>query len=277
MIDICLFGCVRVRDLERQIVYTDFHGVKPRQVLQLLALNRGLPIAKERLAQLLWDDDPPASWLSTLEGYVSLLRRALHAGVTGEASAVVTSSGGYLLDARRVRVDVDRFDALVTQADRARPGQAQHLLVEALTLVRGEVLQGERTVPWVVEVRSRYDRRVRRAAFNAARLSLWVGDWDAAERYAQWACELDPLAEDAWQIVIEARWRTNRRAEALRSFSAVRHLLEAELGILPGQALQRLHLAVLRDEPDDHLARVAVTAASTRGARSMGVFVPYAS
>lgn len=91
------------------------------QVLHLLALNRGLPIGKDRLAQLLWHDDPPASWLSTLEGYVSLLRRALHVGLTTAPSAVVTNSGGYLLDAGRVRVDVDRFDALVTQADRARP------------------------------------------------------------------------------------------------------------------------------------------------------------
>lgn len=277
MIDICLFGCVRVRDLDRQIAYADFRGVKPRQVLQLLALNRGLPIAKERLAELLWEDDPPASWLSTLEGYVSLLRRALHAGVTGERSAVVTSSGGYLLDAERARVDVDRFDALVTQADRARPGQVQLVLVEALQLVRGEVLQGERATPWITEVRSRYERRVRRAAVNVARVSLWSGDWEVAERYAQWACELDPLAEDAWQVVIEARWRTGRRAEALRSFSAVRQLLETELGILPGQALQRLRLAVLRDEPDDQLARVAAAAGSTRGARSMMLSVPYAS
>lgn len=277
MIDICLFGCVCVRDLDRQLVLTDFHGVKPRQVLQLLALNRGLPIEKDRLAQLLWHDDPPASWLSTLEGYVSLLRRALHVGGTAEPSAVVTSSGGYLLDAGRVRVDVDHFDALVTQADLARPEQAQQLLVEALSLVRGDVLEGERDLPWLVEARSRYDKRVRRAAVNAGRLGLCSGGLEAAEEYGQWACDLDPLAEDAWQIVIEARWRANRRADALRSFSAVRRLLEVELGILPGRALQRLHLAVLRDEPQSRPDRVVVTADSTRGKLPMMVPAPYAS
>ncbi len=277
MIDICLFGPASVRDLDRQIVLTDFHGVKPRQVLQLLALNRGLPIGKERLAQLLWHDDPPASWLSTLEGYVSLLRRALHAGSTAAPSVVVTRSGGYLLDAGRVRVDVDRFDALVTRADHARPGQALPLLVEALALVRGNVLEGERTLPWLIEARSRYDKRIRRAAVTAGRLGLWCGDLEAAESYGQWACDLDPLAEDAWQIVIEARWRADRRAEALRSFGAVRRLLEMELGILPGRALQRLHLAVLRDEPDARPGRVAGTAGSARGALSMAISAPYAT
>lgn len=144
--------------------------------------------------------------------------------------------------------------------------------------MRGDVLEGERALPWLIEARSRYDRRVRRAAVNAGRLGLCSGDLKAAERYGRWVCDLDPLAEDAWQIVvIEARWRSNRRAEALRTFGAVRRLLELELGVSPGRALQRLHLAVLRDEPVARPDRVVVTAGSTRAKLSMVLSAPYAS
>lgn len=252
MIEICLFGSARVYDDHHGVVLTEFQGVKPRQVLQILALADGHPVAKELLADQLWQGQPPLSWVSTIEGYISLLRRGLQAGVAARESVVQTRGGGYCLDRERITVDLARFDRLVARAEQEQdPGTALCGLREALALVRGEVLEGERNAAWIAEARSRYRLRVHRAVIMAGRLALTTGSIHEAVRLGQWACELDALSEDGWAVVIEAYWRDGRRADALRSFGSIQHQLDRELGVLPCRSLRHLHAAVLRDDRSD--------------------------
>jgi DNA-binding SARP family transcriptional activator len=249
MIDICLFGAWAIYDSDRRLSMTEFHGVKPRLVLGLLALNLGRPISKERLADHLWAGTPPPSWLSTLEGYVSLLRKAVAPLGKSNSAMIISRNGGYLLNADQVGTDLDRFDRLLVEARAADASRSLRRLHAALEIPRGEVLLGERSLPWILETRERYQRERHRAAVQAGRLALSAGDIEAAGRYGKLACDLDPLAEDAWQILIESEWRANRRADALRNFSALRAMLDRELGITPCRALQQLFTRVLRDEP----------------------------
>ena len=46
-------------------------GVKPRQILAILALAAGRPVSKEHLADLLWDGEPPKGYRGTLESYAA--------------------------------------------------------------------------------------------------------------------------------------------------------------------------------------------------------------
>ncbi len=248
VLEVSLFGVGRVTDLRRQVVLSDFQGVKPRQVLYLLALNGGRPLAKECLADLLWDGRAPQSWRSTLEGYVSLLRHSLQAGVSARDSVVQTLNGGYLLQPDLVDVDIDRFDMLTQEAAGQPSRHALESLRAALGLVRGPIVEDERCTSWVAEARSRWVLRVQQAAIDAGRLSMMLGDPVSAVDFGKYACELDPLAEDAWALVIEGFWRADRRTDALRSYSRLRVLLDQELGIGPRQALQRIYLEMLRDD-----------------------------
>ncbi|MCU1655787.1 MAG: response regulator receiver protein [Pseudonocardiales bacterium] len=251
MIDIQLFGHPSVSAADQQLMAKDFEGIKPRHVLLLLATNLGrYPLSKERMADSLWQGNPPASWVSTLEGYVSVLRRGLARLHPGEPSAVLTRERGYMLDPSRVRVDLHRFDAMLAEGGAAR-GAAQRLtaLTSALQVAGGEVMAGERNVAWVLEVRERYQLRVCRAAVEAGRLALQSGDISTAARHGQSARDLNPLDEQGWQLVIETQWLDGHRSDALRSFNTVRSLLERELGIAPCSALQQLYVQVLYDEP----------------------------
>jgi DNA-binding SARP family transcriptional activator len=248
MLEIRMFGPVQVGDSDRMVDSADFHGIKPRQVLHLLALHHRHPVPKHELAELLWEGRPPSSWGSTLEGYVSLLRQALQPGVSARDSVVLTRNGGYLLDQARVLIDVARFDTLTALAGTLPVTRALPALDEALELVRGDVLAYERRTLWATDARGRYRQRLRRAAVQAARLALAAHDPDAVIRYAQRACEAQPLAEDAWQLLIEGHWRAGARADALRCVAELRGRLDTELGISPSHAVERLQLAILRDQ-----------------------------
>jgi DNA-binding SARP family transcriptional activator len=252
MIDVRMFGPLRLHDEQGNSLQVDFCGNKPRLVFLLLAEKLGSTVSKDRLADQLWQGNPPPSWRSTLEGYVSLVRKGLTtAGDSGFAAGaiIVSERGGYRLDADRVATDLDRFTRLAAAARSSDSTRALALLTEALELSQAEVMAGERNLPWITEARDRYQQDVHRAAVRAGQLSLTVGDLAAAAFYGKLACDLDPLAEDGWHISIESDWRANRRSDALRSFSALRNLLDQELGIVPCRSLQQLLTQVLRDEP----------------------------
>jgi DNA-binding SARP family transcriptional activator len=58
----------------------DLGGVKPKQLLEILLLERERMVPKDRLADLLWGERLPQRVTATIESYVSVLRRALDDG-----------------------------------------------------------------------------------------------------------------------------------------------------------------------------------------------------
>lgn len=250
MIRIRLFGATEVSDLELRTAVTNFRGVKARQILAILALHPGQPLSKTRLAKLLWDDRSPESWHSTLEGYISVLRRSLEPGVRPSRSMIVTRRGSYCVQPDRIVTDLGEFDTTVNRAAVLPPEHALPQLLVALTLARGEVLADEPWT-WASEIRDRYQRRVVESCVRAGHHALTLRDNDTAAELGQRACDLDPLNEDAWNLVIAAHWVAGRRSEGLRCFAALRDTLANELGIAPGRRAQQLHMSIIRDEPVD--------------------------
>jgi DNA-binding SARP family transcriptional activator len=253
MIRIRLFGATEVSDVERGAVITDFRGIKARQILAILALHPGQPLAKTRLAKLLWDDQPPDSWHSTLEGYVSLLRRSLEPGISPARSMITTQRGSYCLQPDRIVSDLAEFDALLSKAGSLPPAAALPHLRAALALARGDVLADEQWT-WAAEIRDRYQRKVVETHVRAGQHALAQRDIETAAELGQRACDLDPLSEEAWTLVIASHWTAGRRSDGLRCFAALRSMLANELGIAPGRRAQQLHLMIVRDDPaEGHL------------------------
>lgn len=224
-----------------------FGGIKPRQILEILAVCAGTPVAKDKLAELLWDGHPPKSYLATLESYVCVLRRGLRK-VGASGSAIMTVPQGYLLDPDRLPVDVVDFRRLVERAHRERsePSVALALLVRALESVRGELLASEAYAPWAVAERQRFGHEVHLAAIRAAGTAAALGDWSEAQRWASRAIELDRIDESAWRILMRAHQGSGRRSEALRCYFELRALLSDELGSDPSPDTSQLYLELLR-------------------------------
>ena len=253
MLDVKLFGGTRIVTPAGPVEANDLGGVKPRQILEILAISPGNPVSKERLADLLWDGAPPRSWVGTLESYVCLLRRALR-GTERRPRAVVTVTRGYLLDRDVVRVDLAEFRALrqVTSRD---PLTAARQLESAVDLVTGELFPQESYASWAVHERSVVTGELLASATTAATLALRAGEPDLAARMARVAIQHDRIAEEAWRLLMEALWRSGRRSEAVRAYFDLREVLDAELGTDPDAASQALYLSLLRDG-DHHGGRV---------------------
>ena len=210
-----------------------------RNLLAILALAEGTVLSTDRIIDSLWDNRPPVSPRSRVQGLVSSLRRKL-------GDALVTRNPGYLLDLPDERCDLRQCEELARQAVQATTPQetATHLR-QALGLWQGEALDGV-CAPGIDP------DRVRLAEFRASLFEdcfdaeLALGKHAELVRELAMAVSADPLRERLTGQLMVALYRSNRQAEALRTYDVLRKRLAEELGSDPCADLRDLHAMILR-------------------------------
>ncbi len=251
MMRIDLFGATTVWGPLARVDANELGGAKPRQLLEMLALNLGTAVPKEQLAERLWDGRPPASYIATLESYLCLLRRRLTAAGM-DRTALVTTGGGYRFDPQQVSVDV--VDARQRLRDYSRADGTSTVgsqdMGRALGLVTGMLLADEPYAAWAIEEREQFAALLADGCIAGARQANRERRGDLALRLARAAVAHRYGSEAAMQELIRAQWRTGRRTEALQTYAELRAILINEFGLEPAPASRRLYLAVLRSASD---------------------------
>jgi len=244
MLQITLFGTTAVVTDAGSAPISDLGGVKPRQILEILAANPGTPVTKDRLADLLWEGSPPKSYVGTLESYVCVLRRKLGL-CPGKMSPLATTSNGYLLCPAAVSVDLAEFRRLVGLAATAPPDEGLRLAQQAVAMLSGEVLASEAYAAWACSERKIFQREVVEACARAALNALAIRELDAAVCMSRLAISYDSLAEDACQHLMRALMASGRGCEAIRAYFDLRTVMIADLGMEPGPVSRALYLEIL--------------------------------
>ena len=222
-------------------------GRRDRVVLAALTVRLGEPVSADRLADLLWGDDLPASWPKLVQGCVVRLRKQL-----GQ-HAIETSSLGYRLVVQREEIDAQRF---ALEVDRARKlltaGEAERartVLIQALALWRGSPLvelDGWDTGR-IEAVRLEELRHSAEELYVEASLRAGLHDHVLAKAAALVAEE--PLRERRWALLATAQYQNGRQGEALATLRRLRSVLDRDLGLVAGQDITALEEAILRQDP----------------------------
>jgi DNA-binding SARP family transcriptional activator len=218
-------------------------GQKQRAVLAMLLLEAPRPVSTDRLIEALWGEQPPRTAATSLQNFVSQLRKTLGGDV------LVTKPPGYALDVRPEQVDLHRFRRLVEVA-RASPDPEKRAeqLREALALRHGPPLAdfGFETFaqPEIARLQEEQlgvlEERID-ADLAAGRTAELVGELEAL-------VERHPVREGLRAQLMLALYRSGRQTDALQTFQDARRVLVGELGIEPGRELQDLHGSILRQE-----------------------------
>jgi YVTN family beta-propeller protein len=230
-------------------------GPRQRAVLALLLLEANRIVSMDRLAEDVWGGHPPEGWATTVQTYVFHLRHALEPdrarGATG--AVLVTKGRGYLLRVDRGHLDAaafeDGFAAGRAALEAGRYAEAAGTLRQALGLWRGPVLADLDGYAFTRPEAARLDE-LRLAALEARiDADLALGRHDALTAELEQLAGEHPLRERLHGQLMLALYRCGRQADALAAYRRVRDLLAGELGIDPGEPLQRLHASVLAHDP----------------------------
>lgn len=241
MLEIRLLGALEVRDGERVV---EVRRRKQRALLAALALRAGDVVSPDRLVDDLWGERAPRTARHALENYVSDLRKTLGRDV------IRTTASGYALDiAPRDQVDVGRFERLLSEAPGQAPAERSETYRAALSLVRGAPLEDLAFEPFAQTAVPRLHELELVAREELADAELELG------RHAEVVVEVEPLvAANPYRERLRAQlmlalYRSGRQAEALAAYQEARRVLVEELGIDPGEELQELERAILRQDP----------------------------
>ncbi len=250
--EFAILGPLEVLDQHRRI---EVSSAKERLLLAVLVVHANEVVSADRLIEVLWGAEPPATAANTVQTYVSHLRRALEPDRAPRTQDGVlrTRDPGYSLVVAPEAVDAVRFERFAREGRDALPAdpeRAAETLSRALALWRGEPL---------VEFRFELFAQAEITRLTELR-SVVLEDRAEAElalgRHATLCGELSravaeqPLRERLWSQLIRALYRCGRQAEALGAYARLRKQLVEQLGVEPSPELARLHEAVLAQCPD---------------------------
>jgi DNA-binding SARP family transcriptional activator len=218
-------------------------GQKQRALLALLLLDVNRVVSTDRIVDALWGEEPPRTAATSLQNFVSQLRKLLGSDV------VVTKPPGYQLRIEPEQLDLERFMRLVEESRAEPPAERAAKLRRALALWRGRPLAdlgfeafAQQEIGRLEELRLAALEDRLEAELEAGRHSDLIGELEAF-------ADEHPLRERLRSQLMLALYRSGRQAEALQIYHDTRRVLVDELGIEPSPTLQQLHGAILRQDP----------------------------
>jgi DNA-binding SARP family transcriptional activator len=189
-------------------------------LVKILALAPGHRLHREKVMDLLWPDESPASSAPRLHKAAHFARRA-----AGRDDAVVLRDDlVWLFPDAEVTVDAVRFEQLARIALSERDPEIAR---DALAWYGGELLPADLYEDWAGERREQLHLR----HLDVLRV---IGEWREL-------AELDPTNEEAHVQLMQRHLAAGRGDAAVRQYQHLERVLERELGVEPGEAARRAH------------------------------------
>lgn len=249
-------------------------AAKLRVVLGALLVRSGEVVSVEALTDELWQDDPPRTATTTLQVYISQLRKQLNTAQDGFGrEALVTRQPGYVLRLEPDLLDLTRFEAVHASGRQALEAgdfaRASALQRQAIDLWRGPLLSDTPHGPALEAAAVRLEEAGVAALEQRVRADLELGRHRDLIAELQSVTTRYPLREEFHGHLMLALFRAGRQAEALHAFGQLRRTLVEELAIEPGPALQQLHRRILEGDAgllaEEAAPSGAVTVSQARG------------
>ncbi|WP_233508291.1 AfsR/SARP family transcriptional regulator [Spongiactinospora gelatinilytica] len=220
---------------------------KARYVLAVLLLNPGRLVLIEKIIDRVWGEAPPAKPPASVHVYIARLRAKI-----GDDQAILTRSGGYVLNVDPERIDLYRFRMLNERArvlaQQGNTAEALRLCNEAEALWRGEPLSGL-SGEWITSVRTDLENEHRSAIKTRLGLELDAGHHTEVVSELYRMVDQYPYDEAFAEQLMIALYRCGRQGDALKTYHQARHRLGEQHGTDPWPSLHRAYERILHGDP----------------------------
>lgn len=235
-------------------VHVALGGPRQRAVLAALLLHTGQSVSLGQLTDAVWDRTP-ATPESKLRTYISGLRSVFER-TEGTSGRLVTSGGGYRLEASCEELDLTAFQQQVDRGRKAQTrgelGEAVSCFERALETWRTPPLDGMKLGPGLESEVAYWEEFHLYTVENYVRCMLSFDRHEQVLGMLRKLVATHPLREQLTGYLMLALCRSGRQAEALRAFSDLHSQLSEELGIDPAPPAWELHQRILAGDPELH-------------------------
>jgi DNA-binding SARP family transcriptional activator/TolB-like protein/Tfp pilus assembly protein PilF len=217
--------------------------IKGQALVAFLAIQQGLPVARDVVAELFWPDRGDKQARNSLKQELYVLRR----NGFGGCDIIVTRESGICIPPELIACDLHRLRAAI----RSSESVSWRVIAD---LYRGPLLHGFPPVSpefddLVARIRHTLEADVLEALGRLADVAAADEDIKQALAIADRMLAIDPLREDTHRRLIEFYTRAGRRTDALRIYSDARTLLRQELDVAPAAATETLIARIRADAP----------------------------
>jgi two-component SAPR family response regulator len=219
-------------------------------------LDCGRPMRKEQIITALWPQiDEQIS--QTFHSTIHYLRKALN------ESCIVSHSGIYTLDlssfgAGNVQYDVTLFKERYIQAKQLlaeeNDEEARTVLLTMLELYQGDYVQPFYN-DWCTLRRDELRLIYLEVRSHLARLAWRQEAFDESAVHWQHILAIDSWTEEAHYGLMKYYMHMGKRGLALRQYQRYEEILQQELGVRPGTAIQNLYQRLISTSASDEQAR----------------------
>lgn len=246
-----LFG---VTDVEIRGEAPQLHSRRAMWLLAILAIRRGRPIERQRLAGMVWPESSDAQALHNLRQTLAGLRRSL--GTFGQLIETASPRSMFLRETPEVWVDVVEFDHCCEDGSVAS-------LERGARLYRGPFLAG------CDEPFARDERDVRERAFvdmaeHLAAHYVSIQNLGAARDMLRQLLSVDPYRESAFRTLMALLSQSGETAAALDLYRGLRSSLRRDLGMEPDPETTGLCRAIRQGSPANTGSKTARPKAEVR-------------
>jgi TolB-like protein len=212
---------------------------KDRLLLAFLALNAGRPLARDRLAGLLWGDRGETQARDSLRQSLAAIRQAFR---QVSLDPIRAERDSVAFDPADIAIDAAAFERLASEA---------HARAEAVSLYHGALLEGIDGLTPEFEAWLEPERE--RLAAIAVHLVEQIAETRApsepATCLARQLLARDPLCEPVYRALMRLHVAGGDRAAALKLYATCRDTLRKELDAAPDLQTESLYRDVLTDRP----------------------------
>jgi DNA-binding SARP family transcriptional activator len=237
-----LLGGFRVAAGESVVGESAWRLRKARGLVKLLALTPEHRIHREQAFEALWPDRDPAAASNNLRQALFVARRALDSCGEDGAARIAFTHDVLILDSEGLEIDVEKFEAAATWAERA-PSVERHRA--AIELYGGDLLPEDTFDEWTRARREALGERHLTLLVELAQLHVQAGDHGAALAALQRALLDDPLNERVHRELMRVYVLTGRRQRALAQFHLLRESLRMNFEDEPDDDTRRLYQDIL--------------------------------
>lgn len=226
---------------------------KQRAVLAMLLIDRNRPVSVDALIDAVWEQDPVPAARTSIQSYVSTLRRLLRSAAVDPYAVLASAPPGYQLSVADADCDLGRFRAEkaagIRDASAGRFEEASIHLSAALAEWRGPVLDDLHNFAFVETFAARLLEDRMGAHTARAEAEIACGRADGVIGELEVLTARHPYREPLWAQLITAYYVTERQSDALGAYHRLKSALADGLGIDPGPTVNALHERILRQEP----------------------------